>query len=327
MKWTAKTRQSLHLFVRQDKNDPADARATPSAAIAWSAARALCGTEPVTYEGDPSQSAAVDRLRAQFASAAPPAFDPAIEPQRAAWILAHAGHERSWVRWGEWGFERALVALWLATGGVAATLDAALSEGGFWLDRRTTYIGATKEIHVRFLDQAPHGSAGFVEALPFSLGRLARPTPWAIVSALRCQLDAMGADAFASGARAGLAAFDRLPESDTWGRAALAYAFAREPAFGARALALADRAMKDTFMPGEDFLVLALPDAGSVQAWGEEREISNELAYDLAERFGEEAAPILRGQIKRLEDSSMSAGSRKRLLAPFEGALKVLAAK
>lgn len=324
MKWTAATRKNLHAFVQQNKNDPAAARVVASPADAWRDVHAFGNQGNVTFLGDEVHAPAVAKLQRELASANAPTFDPELELHRAAWVLSRVPLERTWLAWDDWAPERALTSFWFATGGVARTLEVLLSNGSFWLDTVRTWQAEGDRITVTFLSAPKPGG----ESRPYSLASTYRPTSWAVWSTLRCIVDRLPADDFGKASADARRALETLDEAATWGRASIAFAFARGPEFGAVAKAMAEKAAGGTtVIAGDAQLVLALPDVESVVAYASKMPISGDIAFDLVERHGPAASAVLRLEMKRLEERAMPVAMRKRLLKPFESALKVLGEK
>lgn len=329
--WTRKTRKNLHGFVTKTTFDPPDARTVPSASEAWAALRALAERD-VTIAPAASLAPTVSRVAAELAAVEAPAVDVSVELYRAALVLGHR-NDRDWCEWDDWAPERAMVNFWAVVGGVEKTLAVLLAHGAFWLEESGTVtvrgdVTASTST-LSFLD-APGAWSG---AQPFDFrfgGDIRQRAVWA---ALRCHVDALDDAAFAEATRAAHAARARLATDDVAGRAAVAFAFRRDPSHALDELArfevVGPNSSFDPRIPhyymAAQLLLLAAPTvaaAAPVLAWCVGSYTSlHDLAFDLVECFGGGAAPLLQRSVHLSEDAREAGRRRKSLLA----ALKLVA--
>lgn len=320
--WTRKTRKNLHGFVTKTAFDPPDARTVPTAAEASEALRQL-STRTITLAHSDALAPMVRRVVAEFTATAPPAVDPAVEHARAALVLGHR-NDRDMSEWDDWAPERAVVNFWAVVGGVEKTLAVLLARGPFWLEETgtTTYQGGvtTSTSTLNLLDAPGSFSANHPFDFRAASGYRHEPA-W---SALRCHLDALDDAAFAEATRVAHEVRARIPVTDVSERAALAFAFRRDPTHALDELRRFDPGGKPDYGAAR-MLLLASPtvaDAAPVlETCVGAYSILHDIAFDLVECFGHGAAPLLERSVHLSEDAREAGRRRKSMLA----ALKLLA--
>jgi hypothetical protein len=88
MKWTAETRQRLHLFRTTERTDPPDAHRVLSAQEAWDRLRELVEkAPPAEVIGYEAEKDTVERVEQELQSSSPPGFDGEVELRRAMSVL------------------------------------------------------------------------------------------------------------------------------------------------------------------------------------------------------------------------------------------------
>ncbi|MFO0651588.1 MAG: hypothetical protein U0326_35530 [Polyangiales bacterium] len=319
--WTRKTRKNLHGFVTKTAFDPPDARKVPTAAEAWEALRQL-STRAITLAHSDSLAPMVSRVVAEFTATTPPAVDPAVEHARAALVLGHRS-DRDMSEWDDWAPERAVVNFWAVVGGIEKTLAVLLARGPFWLEETgtSTYQGGvmTSTSTLNFLD-AP-GSFSANHPFDFRTSGYRHEPAW---SALRCHLDALDDAAFAEATRVAHEVRARIPASDVSERAAVAFAFRRDPTHALDELRRFDPSGKPDYGAAR-MLLLASPTVAAAAPVLEtcvgKYSILHDIAFDLVESFGYGAAPIIERSVHLSEDAREAGRRRKSMLA----ALKLIA--
>lgn len=320
--WTRKTRKNLHGFVTKTAFDPPDARKVPTAAEAWEALRQL-STRTLTIAHSDSLAPTVSRLVTEFTAATPPSVDPAVEHVRAALVLGHRS-DRDMSEWDDWAPERAVVNFWAVVGGVEKTLAVLLARGPFWLEETgtSTYQGGvmTSTSTLNFLDAPGSFSGGHPFDFRASGGFRHEPV-W---SALRCYLDALDDHAFAEATRVAHEVRARIPAGDVSERAAVAFAFRRDPTHALDELRRFDPKGKNVYGAAR-MLLLASPAVAAAAPVLEtcvgSYSILHDIAFDLIESFGHGAAPLIERSVHLSEDNREPGRRRKSMLA----ALKLLA--
>ena len=329
--WTRHTRKNLHAFVTKTAFDPPDARAIPTAAEAWAAVRALAA-RAVTVVPAASLASTVGRVSAELAATTAPAVDVSVELYRAALVLGHR-NGRDGSAWDDWAPERAVVNFWAVGGSVEKTLTVLLARGDFWLGETGTMSirgDVTTSTSTLSLLDAPDAWTG---AQPFDFRSGSEIRQQAVWSALRCHVDVLDDDAFAEATRAAHAARTRLAPDDVASRAAVAFAFRRDPSHALDELARFDIAgptssfdprLPHYYMAAQRLLLAAptVATAAPVLAWCVGLFTSlHDLAFDLVECFGRAAAPLLERSVQLSEDAREAGRRRKQLVA----ALKLVA--
>jgi hypothetical protein len=318
IQWSADTRNRLHGFRTSDTNDPKDA--CLDASVAWAYLRAVDGG----CESDAKEEPAFGRLMKQFGEEAPPAFDQELELRRAACVLGLLP-ERHWRTWEGWAPERALVSLWVIQGGVEATLGVLLQAGDFWAETSATESGGVRDASVKLVSAPDPDLKPVAYSLRPNLsgmGGALHVVSRGCWSALRCHLGAQSDSDFAAANKVAHALRKKLAEGDHWGRAAIAFAFSRDPSH-----ALGEIGRKNTVAP--ELLLVAAPSADAAASivkacLAGDGCLISDVAFDLVESFGEGAGPILSDALALQKKAKIPASERKWNTAPLEQALTLI---
>jgi hypothetical protein len=330
IKWSATTRAKLHGFKAKHAKDPPDAHAVLTIAEAWNALRAFDdGKAIVVAKG--ALKAPIERVQKEAAAKVPPKLDRAIELHRAAYYLTRGDGSRQWADWDDWAAERALVGFWTAAGGIAATIELLLGKGTFWVSAGPGWADGAATMSLTYEGSRSSGVAASIEDVPYSfrpveVGGATDTTIYGLWSALRCRVGGLGDAELAHANADAHAARKALPKDDFWGRAAISFAFSRDSTHAVETLAHWQASNKTT--AAACLLLVASPDVASAQPIVKqchEDYLGHNLAFDLVESFGADAAPLLDRAIKDLAKAKGTGeGYRKRRMRPVEAALKLL---
>jgi hypothetical protein len=320
--WTVATRKKLHAFVHRHDADPVDACTVLPQPEAWQRL-----VEQATAVAKPCASleAIVRQAASELKAATPPAFDAEVELVRAALVLPLAVGS-SWSEWDEWATERLLIQDWVARGGMRAALELLFVRPGFfWIETIGNDDGENKWLEVALQDQSP--SCFAEEQPPFDLADN-NPRQHGLASALRCLVDTLSDADFVAANEAAHDVRTALPKTAHWKRAAIAFAFARDPRHARDELAVAwpsDINLSEAAC----LVLLASPSVADADAILSQcllfgAATFTRVAYDVVERFGAGAKPILETAVGAAKAAKIPAAQRKYRLAPIEGALGLI---
>ncbi len=316
--WSARTRAELHVFGAPHQADPEGAHALIEPGAAWELLRTSAAAARIRGSG--RLAASVARLETEIASPLAPAFDPSFELVRAACVAGTAGSAREWTEWAGWAPERALMSLW-SRGSMPEILELLLGTSDFWIATGSVWEGGKDILTLELRDApSPYDSP---DAPTFRLRDTFAAPRFGLWFALRRHVDALDEAGFATANAAARARRESLPERDSFARAAIAYAFARDPEH-----ARAEARSPEHWGTEATLVLLALPsfaEAGQLA----ERVVSEgysvgELACDLVARFGSEVAPVLDRAIAAQHARKTTVAMRKAALAPLEAARAIL---
>lgn len=290
IKWNAAQRKKLHGFRTPHKSDPKDEAATLKEA--WAILRAL---ERRTAQGARKHVAIAEAVRDELAAPAPPAkLDPVRETYRASMVLKHSIKDGSW---GEWGWARALVALWWEKGGPAFAARVMIQP-----TRYEGYKGSFKAVRKDMREPIA----------PWILGEEHEPLWWA----LRARVSRLDEAAFKSARAAIEPVFASEVTPATARHAWLTFAFDRDRELAqreiTRALARAE-AQPDALSRGAEpqgrpsfdaaeALLVAAPDADTAldltrRLW---MHAYGRISIDIVEAHGEGARPLLAAKLEQV---------------------------
>lgn len=324
--WTAATRARVHHFRFTHRNDPDGAHQLIAPQLAWSKLRARVANGRAT--ASPSLQSALDRLRAEFASDAPPRFDPAFERYRVAYVVGHCATDRDLRAHRGWAPERELMALWSAAS-ARDVLDVLTSAAPFWLETGSEWRDEVTTPVLALRDAPP---SMFVEPPPsFRLSQVFAVVERGLWWAYRMLLDALDRAAFdAANADAHRVRRALSPAAYTE-RSQIALAFALDPSHAdeERALAADPSAAAEYNGPHLCRLLLASRDLAQCSALlrpsitytaGD----LSDVAYDLVETFGVDARDTLERASIALDGRKMNAQLRNAIKRDLDGARKLL---
>lgn len=337
MKWNKTARAELHGVRRRDATDPPGAWEPIDAAKAWSELR----DRPTWTLDAHFLRDEMEAVVAQCASPTPPAFEASRELCRAAWLLCGQEVSTDNASWEAQAAERALARLWLATGGVAATLRLLLSEASFATTvssvRDASGAVTTKALIIRTPSHEDDSNNMWATARYRFRPPSSETYLWCGASAMalwvgvRCAMNTLADDAFRAASDEARAVRATLDADDHWGRAAIAFAFSRDPSHAAEELArIAARARCSNGHPSRvpagaamHLLVIAAPDLESARFLLPFCDVA-EIAFDLVESFGGAVIPTIEDALGDALVSSQAAWIRKSKVKRFQGVFKVL---
>lgn len=315
LKWSSGVRAGLHRFATEHASNPPDAMTLMTPAAGWELVRSFAQTALVDARGELAPH--LPKLKAALASATPPAFDPSLELMRAAVLVGTAPSARDWRHdWAAWAPERALMAVWLQAG-VKPVLDVLVSEGTFWLETASVWQDGVDKKMVVLRDEP---SSFQPDAPQFSLRETFSELQYGLWLALRRHVDALDDATFSAANQAAHAL--RKGRKDSFTRAAVAYAFARDPS---HALEEVKGSHADT---DAALVMLACPTLADAKPL--ERAVLSptysvgEFAGDLLEKFGAEATGLIDRAIAQVEARKTTTQMKKASLRPLVAARKVV---